>query len=238
MSKDDRTLYTKYNLAVAEVASRDAKDIMLHRVHFAPDGSTVASNGRALLAVSPPNRVRAQTFPELDEGDARPDKDGVGLTLEDVTRVKRNFPNDRRPSLQYAQMIRCTKIAVALLTTDGKTRQVVKGHPARGTFPKWKGMIAKARRKATRAHVCVDRQSLIKLLQAVDKACPDRGGYNPVFLEIGGPDDAIVIRARNHESVQEAVGMLTPLSVVEWPDDSAWEKESFGKKPRKARRIE
>jgi hypothetical protein len=231
MKKDTRTLYTKYNLAVADVANRDAKDVALHRVHLAADGSTVASNGRALMAVSPASKTKSKSFPELDEGNAEPPEEGVGLTLEDVRQLKRNFPTDKRPSLQYAQMTRCSPAknptTVALMTTDGKRHQMIKVQPARGKFPKWEGILAKARQKATRARVCVDRMSLVKLLQAIDRASPDAGGYNPVFIEIGGPEDAIVARSHNYESGQTVIGMVTPLAVVDWLEESSWEKETL-----------
>ena len=246
MGANKRTLYSKYNLAVVGVASRDSKDVALNRVHFAADGSTVASNGRALLAISPPQASKARSFPEVESDNAEPPEDGVGLSLDDVNRIKRTLPTDRRPSLQYVQMTRCKPTEVEMMTTDGKTKQKVAGQPARGKFPRWKGILARARRKATKARICVDRQSLVQALQAIDKACPDRGGFNPVFVEVGGMEDSVVLRSHNYESGQTAVGIVTPLSVVDWLDESKWERETLvddeeepkPKTRRAARRLE
>jgi hypothetical protein len=99
-------------------------------------------------------------------------------------------------------------------------------------------LIASARRKAKRARFCVDRKSLAQVLAAIDKACPDKGGYNPVFVEVGGENDAVVLRAHNYESGQTAIARINPLTIVSWLEDSKWEKESFGGGKSKARRIE
>ena len=223
-----RTLVSKFSLAVAGVASRDAKDVALHRVHIAADGSAVASNGRALLAISPPNENKAKSFPDMENDVAEPPPDGIGMTLDDVNKVRRNFPTDRRPSLQYAQLTRCSPTEVELMTTNGATKQKVSGQPARGRFPRWRTVLSDARRKATRTRICVDRQSLVQILQAIDKACPDRGGYNPVFIEIGSENDAVILRSHNYESGQTALGLVTPLTVAGWLEESPWEKALRG----------
>jgi hypothetical protein len=233
-----RTLYSKYSMAVAGVASRDARDVALHRVHFDADGSAVASNGRAVLAVSPPSAVKAATFPDVEPDNAEPPEGGVGLSLEDVAAVRRNFPAEKRPSLQFAQMTRCDERTVELMTTDGRTHKKVAGQPARGKFPRWRAVLASAKGKATRARICVDRQSLVQILNAIDKACPDAGGYNPVFLEIGAPEDAVVLRSVNLESGQTALGIVTPLLVVDWLAESKWEQGIAAEgRPRVVRKV-
>ena len=240
MSKK-RTLFSKFGFAVVDVASKDTTDVALNRVHLAADGSTAASNGRALLAVSGPAPAKAATFPDAREPEVEAPEDGIGMQLTDVLRVKRNFPGDKRPSLQYAQLTQCDteRGRVELMTTDGKTHQKVAGMPARGKFPKWKTVLADARKRAKKARICVDRQSLIKLLSAIEKACPDRGGFNPVFIEIGELEDSVVLRSHNYESGQTALGMVTPLQAAGWLEESAWEKEieqhaSDDAKPKKA----
>ena len=47
------TIYHKSNLQVVNVASKDGFDRALNGVRFEPDGSTVAGNGKILMAVSP-----------------------------------------------------------------------------------------------------------------------------------------------------------------------------------------
>ena len=224
MKPKKRTLYSKFGLAVAMVASKDVRDVALNRVHLASDGSTVASNGRALLAVSPPLPAKARTFPQVEADMAETPANGVGMSLADVARVRRNFPTEKRPSLQFAQLTRCDDTKVELMTTDGKTHLKVAGALARGKFPRWRKVLAAAKKQANKARFCVDRQSLILALQAIDKACPDRGGYNPVFVEIGEPLDAVVLRSQNFETGQVALGIVRPLQVVDWLKPGDWER--------------
>jgi len=229
---------TRANLSVAGAASSDKKEPALNRVHLAADGSTVASNGSMLLAVGPPDPVRVAAFPSVDHDEPAIPKDGIGVSLGTVADVRRNLPTDRRIALQQAAVTRCDHARVEILTTDGIKSRTVSAAPMRGTFPKWRRLLAEERRKATTARVCVNRRELISLLKAIDEACPDRGHFSPVFLEIGGRSDGIILRAQNYETKQRAVGMVMPTTVRGdgWLDESAWERGVFGITSPKARR--
>ena len=229
---------TRANLSVAGAASFDKKEPALNRVHLAADGSTVASNGSMLLAVGPPDPVRVAAFPSVDHDEPAIPKDGIGVSLGTVADVRRNLPTDRRIALQQAAVTRCDHARVEILTTDGIKSRTVSSAPMRGTFPKWRRLLAEERRKATTARVCVNRRELISLLKAIDEACPDRGHFSPVFLEIGGRNDGLVLRAQNYETKQRAIGMIMPTTVRGdgWLDESAWERGVFEITSPKARR--
>jgi len=228
--------FNKANLMVKEVASKDPADPGLAQVHFARDGSSVSANGWALLAVSPIDKEKAESFPDMEEPNKRPPKEGVGIPTRVINDVLRNMPHDTRPQLQYVQLTKCSPARVELMTTDGDGTTKIGGRPIRGKFPKWQDKIAEVRDRKVKARVCIDRRRLIAILQAMDKACPDPGNLNPVYLEIGGETDQLYLRAENYESGQRAVGIVAPIDTRgQWIEDDDWEDE-LGTKAVQVRR--
>ena len=106
--------------------------------------------------------------------------------------------------------------------------------PMRGRFPEWRGAVGAAR-ASTSVRICFDARVLMQALATMLKACPDRGNRNPVFMEVGGSHDAIVMRGVNLESNQRAVVLVKPLDTGgQWPEDSEWEA-GLKAKPRARR---
>ena len=217
--------YSKANLAVMHVASRDPVDAELGQVHLARDGSSVAANGWALMAVSPPKKASTKKFPDVGEPQARPPESGVGVPTKTVASALKNLPTDKRPQLQFVQMTQCSPTRVELMTTDGDRTAKVGARPVIGRFPKWRSILTKARERKVKARICIDRQRLVALLQAIDKAAPDPGDLNPTYIEIGGENEPIYVRAENSETRQRVVGIVTPIDTQgKWIKTSKWEK--------------
>lgn len=222
-------LFSKQSLAVRHAASTDKADPALHRVQLEHDGSAVAADVNAggakmVLAVSPVDPERAEYFPPNDEPNVDPPAGGVGVPPSMAATVVGGMPTGKHPALQFAQLTRCDRTGVELYTTNGVTGTKRSAPPARRPFPKWRGLLAAARTAATRGRVCVDRRALIRLLQAMERACPDPGNYSPVWIEFGGEEDAICLRGENSTAKQVAVGIVTPLRVTgEWPEETEWE---------------
>ena len=96
-------LYSKANLYVAKVASKDTIDRGLHGVRLEADGSTVASNGRIVMAVSPVDPERASFPPEA--GDLiDPGGDGMVIPVDAIEKTLKNISRDKRLALQYVGM--------------------------------------------------------------------------------------------------------------------------------------
>ncbi|MBW1779369.1 MAG: hypothetical protein JRL30_01395, partial [Deltaproteobacteria bacterium] len=83
-------LLSKANLAPIKVAGADKRDQVLHQLRVEADGTTVASDGSAILAVEPIDD-RPAAMPdfktETDVGE-----DGAGIPPEIVTEALRNIP--------------------------------------------------------------------------------------------------------------------------------------------------
>ena len=233
------SLYSKANLAVRDLASTDRKDPGLRRVQFDPDGTTVASNGRALIAVSPPEPRRAERFPRVEEDHAEPPAEGVGITPESVGKIAQLIPRGSQESLHYAQMTRCDEREVELMGTDGYRKEKIACVPCRGQFPEWRKPLREAMHAANTGRVCVDRLSLMRALQALEKACPDPGNNNPVFIEFGESGDSLVLRSVNYVLAQRAVAMVKPMLVKDgqWLESDEWERSIRDEEDEEVRNV-
>ena len=227
-------LFSKANLSVLAIASKDPAMRAMTGVHFADDGSTIGTNGKMLMAVEPvdPNRVH---FPDV--GEVAEPVGGVTVPAEIVAQATKNLPADKRSSLQHVAMTRCDDRKVEFTSTDMTKEQRVAGAPMRDKYPSWRDVLRKAKSEARSGSVCLNRGDLRQMLDALEKSCPDPGGESPVFIEFGGEHDGIIMRSANYETGQHAVGFVMPLDTGgKWLKLSAWERRIFlaGAKRRKS----
>jgi len=223
-----RFLLSKASLAVCSAASDDKTSPEVHRLHIEADGSTVAGDGSALLAVGPVDEDRAGYFPPNDEPSATPPEDGVGISPAFAAKVSRGMPASSRASLQFAQMTRCDDTSVEMMTTDGIRRDKPSTPPQRRKFPNWKKAVRAAKSAATVGKVIVDARSFVRALQSIIKATQDRGAQVPVELNFGSEKDALFLRCDNATNRQRVIGYVVPLDVGsdgEWLDDDEWERK-------------
>lgn len=228
-------LFSRANLAVTSVAAKNSPKRVLNGVHFAADGSTVAANGKMILAVSPVDESKVK-FPDVG-GVTEPGPDGVTISTEIVDQAIKNLPRERTPSSQHVVLTQCDK-KVEFTTVDRVKELRVAGRPVPDRFPSWRDVLRKAKRSTVTGRVCLNRRDLIQMLEAVDSACPDKGSENPVFIEFGGEHDGIVMRSLNYETGQQAVGFVMPLDTGgKWLPQNDWVKRlfSFGAKRRKTK---
>ena len=221
------TLLSKANLQVAKVAAADKEDAELAQVWVEEDGSTVASNGAAMMVVEPLRGVP----PGLpDMGDVPVADGGVGLPLGLVVEVQKNLPKGNLAlELGFVAIKECEGRGgkIELACTDLRVEKKAVGHCSRKRFPEWKHVIRGAAREASKGvKVCVDRRSLIKLLQAMESACVDPD--HAVFMEIPENGGGLILRAASLNTRQRAIGYLMPLNIGDqWLPRSKWEKKLF-----------
>lgn len=226
-------LYSKANLTVVEAASDDTSRPAVNAVHLAGDGATVAADGIALIAVEPVNEDRV-TFPDVGQGVAL-GENGVSLDPDTVRKAIRNLPKRSRQETQFAALTRNDN-RVELTTTDLNQEQRVSGRPRRERFPQWEGILQKAAGRTT-TRVCIDRRRLAMLLRTLDAASGKREVDAPVFLEVGGEEDAILMRTVNRSTGQRVIAMLAPLNVSgRWLLPSKWERKVLDRGPKKKQR--
>jgi hypothetical protein len=212
--------FSKGNLLVVDVVSSDMQQGIITGVHIDSDGSTVGTDGGTLLVVEPVAVVPGH-FPDV--GPLAPvGASGVTVDAEVVRQAIKNMPKDK--VMQYAAMTETVTGETEFTTVGKRKRQKVAGWPMSGAYPGWRNMVRDARELATRTRVAVNRRKLAALLKVMDAACPDSGGDNVAFLEVGGDNDMVVLRAKNYQTGQHAVGMMAPVRTGgQWLANSDWE---------------
>lgn len=219
-------LLSKSNIMVAGVAASEGTDPELACVHIAGDGSTVAANGRMMMAVE---AVSEDSFFPIEESErASLPEEGVSLPLHIIDQVRKNLPRDKRPVMQQAAITKCSPGKVELTTISKTEERKVGGRPLPQRFPRWREVFAETRQRAGVTRVCFSRKDLTDMVDALDKACPDPSGKNVVFMHVGGERDPILLRAVNLTTGQHAVGMVNPIDTKGmWISENPWEEELY-----------
>ena len=231
-------LLSKANLVTVKVAGTDKRDQVLHQMRVEPDGSTVASDGQAMLVVEPVSE-RPEAMPDFDDetdvGDG-----GAGFSPAVVNDALRNIPKGALGlELGFVAVTGLDEEdgKVELTATDLNKNLKVEGPLARRRFPEWEGVLRRAKRACSHK-VCVDRRALIRLLQAMESACPNPD--HSVFIEFGEEEtDGFLLRSVGVETGQHAVGYMVPLDTGgEWLKMNAWERKALGRTIKRRRRGE
>jgi len=232
-------IYSQANLLAHLAASKDEHDRGLCGLRLEPDGSTVAGSASSFLAVSPADVGRAAVPPSVGElasvGDV-----GLVVRLDLVEDALRSMPKVKKPELLYAAFTRHRDVRRAEFTTyDMRKEKRVSDLPKNDRYPDWREAFRKVLPAGTEGtRVVVNRRELQDLLRAIEKACPDKGDYNPLYLEVSPEGKGIVLRAVNHMTGQRVLGVLRAFSRGSgWLEMSGWEKSIFGKAVKLVRRA-
>jgi hypothetical protein len=224
-----RALYSLANLLVVKVANKEKNLVRINCVHFAEDGSTVASDGSSFVVVEPvPSHVR---FPELSGG-AVPGEGGVSVDLEIVEEVIRNVPKGK-PEMAFAVMTRNDeKVEFASFNLQMERR--VAGAPKESRFPAWRSII-KEHSKPGSIRIALYRKRLIELLQMMDAAAGSGDSANSVVqLEISGPKDGVTLLSFNPYTRQTIAALMLPIDTSgKWLPLSKWMRRLLGRKRKK-----
>lgn len=216
-------IFNKSNLVVANIASQYEQDRGINCVHLNPDGSSVAANGNMIMAVGPvdPERVH---FPDVGE-QTSPGPNGISVSLDLIDKAMKNIPKGQPKLANVAMTSNSDTQKVELTTSDMKLQQRVAGFPQKDPFPNWKGVV---RRFRGSFQLCVNRRDLISLLTSLEEACPDKGGENPVYMEISEEGKGMVMRCVNRETGQRAIGGITAYNTGgHWLPCDKWEQTVF-----------
>lgn len=229
-------LLSRGNLAVAKVASQNPLDMGINCIHVAKDGTTVGTNGKVMMAVGPVDENKIH-FPEVGER-YFPGEKGIGLPLDLVDKAVKNLPKDKRAALQHVAMTdHRDPRKVELTCTDMRHEQRVSGNPKEEPFPDWRATVRHVRGSGG-MKVCVNRDDLIDVLEALREACPNQGGGNPVFLEIHQDGLGMAIRCANRETGQRAVGAINAYKTDgQWLPCDEWERGVFDVQVKLVRKV-
>jgi len=239
------TVYSKANLMVAKVASKDEFDRGMHGLRLEADGSTVGRSKRGMMIVSPADPNKAHVPPKVGD-QVTPGDEGMIIELDHVDKVVKNMSKDRRPELGYVTMTKCTDPRMAEFTCCGirDMHRVSQLPKADKRYPDWRAAVRKVlpswevEEGDGVARVVVSRKELIGMLQALDGACPAQGGYDPVWMEFSSEGGGIVLRSQNTMTGQVAIGIAVPFGQgVGWLEWGRWEWRIWEGVKKVARKI-
>ncbi len=235
---------SKANLLTVKVASQSKNDPALNQVRVEEDGTTVAADGQVVMVVEPAEYGDRGIPPGLPDFKNEIDipEGGLGIPVDIVEETLRNIPKGKLGlELGYAVLtgLDQDKRSLEITTTDLNMHRKTEGKLARRHVPEYKSFLRLARRSVDKGggRVCVDRKALIKLVAAIDSACPD--SLNTVFLEFGEQSsDGLLVRAKSAETGQHVIGYLNPLDTGDqWLSMNEWERKTCaqlkGKKKKK-----
>ncbi len=230
--------YSEANLLTTRVAGGDSNHPELNTVHLAADGSTVAFDGRAFLAVGPVPQDWP-TWPPGEETTNVPQA-GVNVHKDVLKEAMDNLPSKAPAQAKVAGLSRANDRSIQLTTVGRTMRRRIDGQVEQtNNFPDWQQILREATDREPQAQVCVNRRLMRETLKVIDKAC---GGKRhdpdaPVFLEFRGQDRPLIARARHPKTGQRLVAMFTVLSTGgQWLQHSDWEASILDHKGRKLKR--
>ena len=201
-------LFDRASFCVALATTKDDPRLPLDCVRIGPDGSTMATDARWLMVVSP-CQERAEEFPDIGTPGVDPPETGALVPVELVADVLKAIPkNGPKPILRHAQLVRADGEMVEFGTTD---LQRVRREGCRvddlGTFPDLQVVIPQANR-AYRAHF--KPKTLLKALKALsDFNRATESTEDSVELCFGDPEAAVLMRSRSWDG-RQAVVVLMP----------------------------
>jgi DNA polymerase III sliding clamp (beta) subunit (PCNA family) len=213
-------IYSRANFQAAAVTSKDKDVNVLSFLYFDKSGFTAGIDGKSMMVVEPPSTEYQKHFVIRDIHSG-----SFSIPARSVNEILKAIPRDvqYKGLLEQAAITKESDDHVEFSTTDGLQTRAITTKKHRKNFPNIKEILKPVYHK-DKVKVCINRARLIKLLTALDKACPDSGGEQPVYLEISSDSGEVLLRTQNVRTGQVAIGLIGSYE-GEWLKKSKWEKE-------------
>lgn len=238
-------IVSKAALQAATLCAADKDVPALSMIQIEPDGTVVAANGKAIIAVSP-------IMAKIREAVPLPDKDrmdeGVVLGLDTVRDLVKQIGKDTqfKGLLDHVslRLVEPGKPGIVATTTDGKRRTETTIRRIRETgidwLPKLREAFGEPMALGGGGKWVVNRLRLRSVVDTLDRVCPYSGDFSPVFWTFFQSGTAIV-RTENELTGQRAVVILSGIAGEQiedgdWLDLNDWEKRLASGKTGAVRR--
>lgn len=217
-------ILSKTGLQVLLVTKND-KIPVLNNIHIRKDGTTVGSNGKTILAISPVGKVPRETLKDRIGDDEL--EEGITVAEETAKDVLKNIPRDVqfKGLLEHCNVKPTGERSVEFTMTDGKRPKSIKGKRWTRAYIQFEEVFKRVTDMKKEVRVVLNRKRLMSLLDAIDKACPDSTGNSPVYIEFSAEND-IVVRSMNYANGQRAFGVMQSYKGAEgnWLEETQWER--------------
>ena len=219
-------ILSKANLSIASMTKADKNIPALDTLHIQEDGTTVAANGSALVAVSPVNADIKSKVP-LDESDMI----GSATVYSDtVGEVLKNMPRD---SMFGGVLEHCDfkNVGGEFTLTDGKRTRKISGKIFPREYIDYKAIFERIHSEGKTVRAAVNLKRLRAMLDAIDGAVCDTSTDAAIFIEFTS-ENSILLRARNARTEQNILCVMSAYSGANaaWQDYNSWEKSLLEKK--------
>lgn len=236
-------IISKAALQAAGLCAADKDVPALAVVQIEPDGTVLAANGKAIIAVSPVALAVREAVP-------LPDREPMGETVVLSTETARELVKAIGRDTQFKgllehvalRIVEPGKPGVLATITDGKRRTETTVRRIRSDgLPGWRDQFREA-------FVCgggdgrwvVNRLRLRAVVETLEKVCPYSGDFSPVFWTLR-EDGTALIRVENELTGQRAVVVVSGIAggeaQADWLALSNWEKRLALGKPGGAQKI-
>lgn len=219
-------IVSKAALQAIEIVKSDNKIPMLNNLRIEADGTVIAFNGRALLAIEPVKEEIVKKLPIYKERAVR-----LGLTIsaETVREILKNMPKDTLFGglLEYCRIDPIGVNKASITISDGRRGRIIEAKLYDREYFDWRKLVSDTLQAETaqRPRAILNRKRINALLNCIEKICPDSTGESPIFVEFK-ENFSVVFRSINQRTGQSCVGVMNAYRGAEgkWMDGNNWEK--------------
>lgn len=217
-------IISKSNLQVLNITKND-KIAVLNNIHIRKDGTTVGSNGKTMLAISPVGKVPRKALAERIGDDVL--DNSLTVNEETAKDVMKNIPRDTqfKGLLEHCNVRLKHDGNVEFTMTDGKRPKKIVGKKWERSYIEYYKVFKRVEETKKTVQVVLNRKRLMSLLEAIDKACPDSTGNSAAYIEFSSAND-IIVRGVNFANGQRAIGVMQSYKGTEgqWLEQTEWER--------------
>ena len=209
-------IVNKNSLLVSLLADKSIP--VLGNIHVLPNGTTMASNGRAILFVEGvKEKVKESLTLKETKGES------VTLPLEVVNEMIKSIPRDGlfKGLLEHAD-VDVKREVIVVTTTDGKRNRLMEFKVYLRKWIDFKSVVRYYARGTRVTEVLLNRKRLLGLLETIDKVCPDSSGEAVIAIEIKD-NGVIAVRGENRRTGQSVLGIINVIKGV-WDRNKVWER--------------
>lgn len=208
-------ILSKSNLIIHELTAADKAIPVLNNVCIDKNGSTIAANGKVLIAVSPvPDNIKKNV--PLQESKS---SESV-VSSETIKEVLKQLPKDMNFGglLEYCDFDNGT-----FTSSDGRRKKKIEAKIYSRDYIPYNKIFRRASGKKSH-RIVLNRKRLASLLKTIDKICPDSSGESAVYIEFTNEND-IILKSINHHNGQRCIALMTSYKNIEgnWLEADEWE---------------
>lgn len=212
------------NLKIYKICADDKDIPVLNNVLIKKDGSSIATNGKVFITVSPlPEKYRLKL-----PWDDKPILNDILINSSSVKEVIKNIPKDTTFNNLLQNCIIDSKGNFSIFNEKNR-KKIIESDVFKGKYINYFNLFLKISEKSVK--FSLNTQRLINLLTTVSNII---GKNNPVFFELT-ENNFLVIRAVKPDTEQKIIAVMkcydNEIEKILTPDK--WEVELFGKPVKK-----